>query len=118
MMQTELKTQKQYAEVGEAISVEMAEKFVKDYQDTFAPANEFFVIGKNILSQILSQPGCAGMRFYKALNEYGQETLVYLAIDNNGNKLTEYAVVNENGSLQNVTALVGDRSGVGSTKGL
>jgi hypothetical protein len=118
MMQTELQIKKNYAEVGEAISQELAQKFVTDYQDAFTPANDYFVVGKNIMMEILSQPGCAGMRFYKALNEFGQETIVYLGIDSNGNKLTEYAVVNENGALSNVTALVGDRSGVGSTKGL
>ena len=117
-MQTELQIKKNYAEVGEIISQELAEKFVTDYQETFSPANDFFVVGKNVMMQILSQPGCAGMRFYKALNEFGQETLVYLGIDANGNKLTEYSVVNENGSLTSVTALVGDRSGVGGGKGL
>ncbi|MBS1918432.1 MAG: hypothetical protein JST87_19355 [Bacteroidetes bacterium] len=118
MMQTELQIRKNYAEVGEIISQELAEKFVTDYQETFSPANDFFVVGKNVMMQILSQPGCAGMRFYKALNEFGQETLVYLGIDANGNKLTEYSVVNENGALTSVTALVGDRSGVGTGKGL
>jgi hypothetical protein len=113
MMQTELQTQKQFAEIGEAISPEMATKFVQDYKDAHAPATEFFIIGKNILSEILSQPGCAGMRFYKALNEFGQETLVYLGIDNNGKKLTEYTVVTETGDLTKVPAIVADRSGVG-----
>ncbi len=35
-------------------------------------------MGKEILTKILEQPGCAGIRFYNGINEKGEKTLVTL----------------------------------------
>ena len=114
MTQNELKITKNYAEVGEAISHELAAKMVKDFQDARPNDAEFFYIGKDIINQILSQQGCVGMRFYNAFDETGKQTLVYVGYDNKGQTIAEYTVVDNNGRLTRVEALVGDRSGTGT----
>ena len=39
------------------------------------------LIGRNVIDQILAQPGCVGIRFIDAINEEGQKTLVYVGVD-------------------------------------
>src|SRR5215471_8711571 len=87
-----------YANVGEAIEYELGAKIIKNYQD--ANPNQIaqcFTIGKNIIEQILAQPGCVALRIYNAMNEAGKHTLVYAGVDKNGNTLLEYPVVDESG---------------------
>jgi hypothetical protein len=69
-----------------------------------------YQIGKNIIQEILSQPGCVGIRFYNALNEVGQKTLVYVGVDENNNNIYEYSVVNGNGAIKLVDGIVADRT--------
>ena len=114
MTQNELKTTTNYAQVGEAISHDLAAKMVKDYQDACPTETEFFFIGKDIINQILSQQGCVGIRFYNAIDETGKHTLVYVGYDIKGEIIVEYSVVDNNGRLSRVEALVGDRSGTGT----
>ena len=98
-----------YAEVGEAISHELASKMVKDYND--ANPNELycFSLGKNTIAQVLSQPGCVGLRLYRAINEFGKQTIVYAGIDKDGNTIFEYPAVGEDGKLGTVEAFIGDK---------
>jgi len=98
-----------YAAVGEAISHQLAEKMVKDYNDLHPMEQYCFNVGKDIINQILAQPGCVGLRIYKAINEVGQETLVYGGIDTNGRTIFEYPGVGQDGKLATVEALIGDR---------
>jgi hypothetical protein len=103
-----------YAQVGEAISHQLAEKMVKDYNDAHPTEQYCFNVGRNIIEQILQQPGCVGLRLFKAINEEGKETIVYAGINVNGDPIVEYSAVNGDGQLGKVEALIGDRlSGVG-----
>ena len=113
-MQNELQTKVNYAEVGEAISHDLAAKMIKDYQDANTTAFDFFVIGKNIINEILSQPGCIGMRIYNALDETGKQTLVYVGVDNKGQSIVEYSAVNNDGKLHRLPAIVADKVGTGT----
>jgi hypothetical protein len=110
MMQKELLT-KDYAQVGEAISHELAGSFIQDYTEKYPNDVVSYHIGKNIIEQILAQPGCVGIRFYNALNEEGQKTLVYLGIDASGKDMMRKVVVLEDGTLATVKADVADRAG-------
>lgn len=69
-----------------------------------------YLIGREILDQILSQPGCAGIRFYNAYNEFGEKTLVYVGVDADAKALVAYTVVNNNGNLEAQKAIVADRT--------
>ena len=102
--------QENFAGVGEAISRELGAKMVKDYQDANPDAQESFQIGRNILDQLLSQPGCAGLRLFNGLDENGQVSLVYVGVDVKGHPITEYTVIREDGKLSRIEGLIGDRS--------
>jgi hypothetical protein len=108
-LQTAAKTN--YAEVGEAISHELAAKMIKDFNDANPSHQYCFHIGRNVIEQVLAQPGCVGMRIYRAVNEKGRETLVYAGIDSNGKTIFEYSGVNKDGKLGEVEGLIGDRGG-------
>ncbi len=99
-----------YAEVGEPISHELAEKLIKDYNDLNPESSVCFNVGRNIIEDILAQPGCSGLRIYKAINEEGMETLVYAGIDKNGKTILEFPGVDKEGKLGSVQALIGDRT--------
>jgi hypothetical protein len=114
-MQKELLTKTDYAAVGEEISHELAADFVTSYRAKHANDAVSFHMGRNIIEKILAQPGCMGMRFYNALNEEGQKTLVYVGIDAQGKDLLKIMVVKESGALSTEKAIVADRMGYGSS---
>jgi hypothetical protein len=97
--------------IGEDIGQELGAKMVKDFQDLHPTENQWIFIGRNILGKILDQPDCAGIRFYHALNEFGQKTCVYVGVDSNENIIVEYTMVNEDGQIRHVPAIVADRAG-------
>lgn len=109
MLQSKLST-KNPATVGEEISHELGAKMVKDFQDAHPEDVTANYIGRNILESILSQPGCAGIRFYNAINETGIKTLVYVGVDMNEKLITAYTGVNNSGELINIQGIVADRS--------
>ena len=109
-MQTEL-TQRNIAQVGEAIPHELGVQMVKDYQVANPNDVKAFHIGKDIIQQILAQPGCMGMRFYNAYNEMGEKTLVYVGIDAAGNAIIKYTMVDSTGAFDTRKGIVADRLG-------
>lgn len=110
-MQKELQVKKDYASIGEEISHELAADFVKSYQEKYLNDMVSLHVGRNIIDQILAQPGCVGLRFYNALNEDGRKTLVYVGIDASGKDIVKKVVVEEDGTLATTKAMVGDRIG-------
>ncbi len=57
-------------------------KFIQRHQDHHEVRAHFF--GKEILTNILNQPGCMGIRFYYAIDDKSQKTLVLVGADKNG----------------------------------
>ena len=112
-MQTEL-LQKDLKTVGEAISHGLGAQMVKDFQVANPTDTKSYFIGRNVIDQILAQPGCAGIRFYNAYNEKGEKTLVYLGVDEAGKSIVKYTVVSTTGQLVNCDATMGDRTNNGS----
>ncbi len=110
MLQKELLTKRNYAAIGEEITHELAADFIKAFDQECPNEIKAFTMGKNILEQILAQPGCAGMRFYNGINEKGQKTLVYVGVDADGKDLVKKTVVLGNGSLISERAIVADRN--------
>jgi hypothetical protein len=111
MLQKELLTEKDYAKVGEEISHDLAVSFIESYVEKYPNDMVSYHIGKNIIEQILAQPGCVGMRFYNALNEAGQKTLVYVGMDASGKDIIRKAVVQGNGILCSYEGITADRAG-------
>ncbi|MDX1936953.1 MAG: hypothetical protein SFU21_07540 [Flavihumibacter sp.] len=109
MTKTELQ-KKDLRLVGEEISHELGAQMVKDYQVANPTDVKAYYIGRNIIDQVLAQPGCVGIRFYNAYNEAGEKTLVYVGVDEFGKALVQYTVVNAAGSFETKKAIVADRS--------
>jgi hypothetical protein len=111
MLQKELTTKKDYAAVGEEITHELAQEFITAYEKTHPGENRGYQIGRNIIDQILAQPGCVGISFYYGLNEVGQKTLVYVGIDKDGKDLVKRTVITSNGDLTIADGIMADRTG-------
>lgn len=109
MQQKELLTEKAITNIGEEISHELAADFVRSYQSANPEAFAYYTVGRNIIDRILAQPGCVGMRFYNAINEIGETTLVYVGVDAQGNDITKAVIVNATGNIIEQNAIVADR---------
>ena len=110
MQQKELLTKMDVASIGEAIDHELARNLINKYKETYPESFTGVVIGRNILEQILAQPGCVGIRFIDAINEVGQKTLVYVGVDADRKDILENVVVNQNGTISTEPATVADRA--------
>jgi hypothetical protein len=110
MMQTELLTKRNIATIGEEITHELGAELVNNYRKAHPNDVNGYMIGKEILNQILAQPGCAGIQFFNAINEVGQKTLVYVGLDQNGKQLVNYSVVTADAQIQLEKGIVADRS--------
>ena len=108
MMTQSLK--KDLALIGEEISHELGATMVKDYQNAHPSDVASYQIGRNIVESILAQPGCVGIRFYNAINELGEKTLVYVGVDKNDEVIAEYVSINNAGELASKKAIVADRA--------
>lgn len=115
MITTETKS-RALATIGEEISHELGAKMVKDFQDSNPNEINYYTIGRNIIDQILAQPECVGIRYYMALNEVGEKTLVYVGVDAKNQIITNYQVVDMDGKLSHNKGIVADRS-IGTGKG-
>jgi hypothetical protein len=108
-----VKTPVDYAAVGGQITHELAAKMVKNHHDTHSiDESNSYNIGKNIIEQMLAQPGCVGIRFFDAINEFGSKTLVYVGIDAKGKSILEYSTVNDHGKLAVVEGMAADKADV------
>jgi len=100
---------KSLAEVGEDIGLEEGIQLVKNFRDANPDATPGYFIGRNIIDQILSQPGCVGIKFRKCLNNNNEEHLVYTGVDAEGKDILEFCVVDNSGKLDQYNGIVADR---------
>lgn len=110
-MTTQILTKRNVAAIGEEITQDLGAQFIKDYQKANPNDVKAYIIGKDIISQILAQPGCEGIQFYNAVNEFGQKTLVYVGLNAEGKEMVNYSVINNEGALTIKNGLIGDRAG-------
>jgi len=101
---------KNLAEVGENIGLQEGKKLVKAFKEANPDATSGYYIGRNIIDQILAQPGCVGINFRKCLTETNQEHLVYTAVDAEGKDILEYSVVTKTGDVVKENGIVADRT--------
>jgi len=95
--------------VGEAIPQELGAKMIKDFQDQFPTEVPWAFIGKNILEKVIEQPDCAGIRFYYALNEKREKTLVFVGVNSNEEIIAEYSSISEDGQITQHKGIVANR---------
>lgn len=98
------------ADVGEDIGREEGYKMVSAYREANPEAVPGHFIGRDILEQILNQPGCVGISFRKGLNEAGEEHLVYTGVGADGKDILTYSVVTPVGDIEFQNAIVADKS--------
>ena len=108
-MLQELSTKTNLAQVGEEVGLALGTQMVKTYQEANPTDVKWYMIGREIIEKILAQPRCAGIRFYNAINEIGEKTLVYVGVDEEGTPIVKYATINKNGILENQKGIVADR---------
>lgn len=108
MSQINLET-RSIASIGEAISPELGAQMIRQYQELHPADTHNYLIGRDILDRILEQPGCVGIKFYNAINESGEKTLVYLGVDINGNTISNIITVNNLGLINSQKGIIADR---------
>ena len=109
MNQDQLIAKRNIAEVGELISYELAGKMIKDFNDANPTEIYCFTVGRNVIDQVLAQPGSVGLRLYRAINEEGKTTIVYAGVDADGKTILNYPGIDETGKLVHVKGLIGDK---------
>ncbi len=108
-MQKELQIKRDISSIGEEIGQELGAEFVVSFREKYPNEAVSYQVGRNIIDQILAQPGCVGLRFYNALNEDGQKTLVYVGVDAAGKDLVKSTVILTDGSMATQNRIVADR---------
>lgn len=103
-----LQHQRLHENIGEDVGLEMGAKMVKDYYDRYGE-NSIHFVGRNILEKMLAQPNCTGINMYKALNSKGEQTYVFVGVDNQGKSILEYSVINDNGTLTKEIGMIANR---------
>lgn len=101
------------AEVGEDIGLAEGKKLVQNFRAANPTATPGYYIGRNILDQILSQPGCVGINFRKCLSENNEEHLVYTGVDAEGKDILQYTVVTNTGDVVKHDGIVADKIIIG-----
>ena len=109
MTQHELLETKTLAEVGEDIGLAEGIKLVNAFAAANPEATKGYYIGRNVIDQILSQPGCVGINFRKCLTNLNEEHLVYTGVDADGKDILNFSVVTINGDIVNQNAIVADK---------
>jgi len=97
-------------EIGEDIGLTEGVQLVKAFAAANPEATKGYYIGRNILEQIISQPGCVGINFRKCLTNLNEEHLVYTGVDADGKDILQFTVVTNTGDLEATDAIVADRT--------
>lgn len=75
---------------GAFISLEEGAAMTANYRNTIQSGEVIgLYYGKEIIEKILEQPGCVGMRFYFAINQKSEKTLVLVGTDANQNDIVD-----------------------------
>ena len=110
MTQNALLETKSLAEVGEDIGLAEGMQLVQNFREANPNAIPGYYIGRNIIDQILNQPGCVGINFRKCLSENNEEHLVYTGVDADGKDILTYSVVNNTGDIVKENGIVADKT--------
>ena len=108
MTQNALET-KSLVQVGEDIGLAEGTRLVQNFREANPDATPGYFIGRNIIDQILNQPGCVGINFRKCLSSNNEEHLVYTAVDAEGKDILSYSVVTTSGDIEKYDGIVADK---------
>jgi hypothetical protein len=105
---TQVETKKT-ATVGEHIGLAEGMELVQNFREANPTATPGYYIGRDIIDQILNQPGCVGINFRKCLSENNEEHLVYTGVDADGKDILEFSVVTNTGDIVKNEGIVADK---------
>jgi hypothetical protein len=74
---------------GEEIPLSTASDWTANYRAAEPGETKAFFFGQQIISNILAQEDCVGIRIYYAIDDEGAKELVMVGVDENGNDQTE-----------------------------
>ena len=94
--------------VGKFISRKQSQEMIEAWQSQEPDAIRSFLYGRKVFDQLLSVPGCAGIRVFNGINAENRQALVFAAINEKGDNILEYYVNNGNG-LEKVIAPLADQ---------
>ncbi len=101
------------ANIGEEIGQELGAEMISSYRNANPADVTSYFVGRNVIEQILAQPGCIGIKFYNAYNEVGEKTLVYVGVNGQGNDMLSVTTINVSGELDSAKGIVADRVKIG-----
>ncbi|MEP6583561.1 MAG: hypothetical protein ABJA90_04825 [Ginsengibacter sp.] len=110
MNQNTLTETKNLANVGENIGLTEGIELVNAFKAANPTATQGYYIGRNILEEIIAQPGCVGINFRKCLTNLNEEHLVYTGVDADGKDILEFSVVTNTGDIVRKDAIVADKT--------
>jgi hypothetical protein len=69
------------------IDLQLANSWIQNFKENMTSQEEIrsHYFGRNVIDNILSQPGCTGLRIYYALKDNGEKVLIISGVDSNGN---------------------------------
>lgn len=109
MTHTTLLQTKNLTEVGEDIGLSEGKNMISAFREANADATQGYYIGRNIIDQILAQPGCVGINFRKCLTETNEEHVVYSGVNSDGKDIVEYSVITNTGDIVKQDGIIADR---------
>lgn len=107
MNQTSSLRLKDLTKVGGFISRKQSQEMIEIWQQQEPDAIRSFLYGRKVFEQLLSVPGCAGIRVFNGINAENRQALVFAAMNAKGDNILEYFINTENG-LKKVIAPLAD----------
>ena len=74
---------------GSELDIEIAASWTANHRTANPNDVKAHFFGRDIMESILAQSGCVGIRFYHALNDSGEQTLIMVGADSNGDDLVD-----------------------------
>lgn len=108
-MKPQLEKTKEISKIGEPIGLEKGNELINNNFSTGQTSSYSYIIGRTIIEKILSQPKCEGIKFFEAINEFNEKTLVFMGVDHDGNEIIKYALIHKSGEYQLHDGIVADR---------
>jgi hypothetical protein len=79
---------------GTFITLDEGSRMTAEFRKTISPGDTIaHAVGANLVTAILSQENCNGIRMYYGLDENGNKQLVLVGVDANGDDITNGFIV-------------------------
>ncbi len=81
---------------GELITLKEAEQYTANHRNSMVMNDAIsHYFGRNVIEQILAQPGCVGIRFYHGKEDNGSKNLVMVGANSAQNDMIDGLIANK-----------------------